>query len=93
LGRVGDIAVLTVNGGKPDTLWKTPYRAKLVNLKPGINQLRITVTNEWSNRIAGDKLLPENKRFLSPGPPAFGAARTVLNPSGLLGPVRIVALE
>lgn len=93
LGHVGDIAVVTVNGGASDTLWKNPYRVKLTNLKPGKNTIQIKVTNEWSNRIAGDKLLPEDKRFLSPGPPAFGAAglQQVLNPSGLLGPVKIVS--
>ncbi|MBW4889394.1 hypothetical protein KXQ82_06695 [Mucilaginibacter sp. HMF5004] len=92
LGRVGDIAVVTVNGSKPDTLWKPPYRLKLNTIKAGNNTVIVKVTNEWSNRIAGDKLLPENKKYLSPGPPAFGSAglKTVLNPSGLLGPVSIM---
>jgi hypothetical protein len=92
LGNVGDIAVLTVNGGKPDTLWKDPYRAKLTNLRPGNNTILIKVTNEWNNRIAGDKLSPEDKRYLTPGPPPFGlnGQAMPLSPSGLSGPVKII---
>lgn len=90
LGTVGDIAVVTVNGSKPDTLWKAPYITTLGNqLKEGKNTIEIRVTNEWSNRITGDLLLPADKRYLSPGPPPFGPPRTTLNPSGLMGPVRI----
>ncbi|MES2274656.1 MAG: glycosyl hydrolase [Bacteroidota bacterium] len=90
LGLVGDIAVVSVNGSKPDTLWKAPYRTALGSqLKPGKNTIEVKVTNEWANRIAGDLLLPADKKFLSPGPPPFGPPKTTLNPSGLLGPVEI----
>jgi hypothetical protein len=94
LGKVGDIAVVTVNGSKPDTLWKAPYTTALGKyLKPGKNTIEVKVTNEWSNRIAGDLLLPADKKFLSPGPPPFGPPKTTLNASGLLGPVEIWGVD
>jgi hypothetical protein len=55
LGTVGDIAEVSVNGTKVDTLWKPPYRIDVTGaLKPGDNLLQIAVTNQWTNRIAGD---------------------------------------
>ncbi len=98
LGAVGDIAVVTVNESKPDTLWHAPYRTSLGSqLKAGKNTIEIKVTNEWTNRIAGDALLPADKKILVPGPPPFNANRAVgpripvLPASGLMGPITIVA--
>jgi len=73
LGTVMDLAEVSVNGKSLGILWKVPYKIDVTTaLKPGINQLEIKVTNEWSNRQIGDRLLPEGKRILSPGPPARG---------------------
>jgi hypothetical protein len=96
LGKVGDIAVVTVNGSAPDTLWKAPYVTDLGRfLKTGTNTIVVKVTNEWTNRIAGDALAPADKKILAPGPPAFGGGgrQAQLAPSGLLGPVRILRKE
>jgi hypothetical protein len=92
LGRVGDIAEVSVNGRAPGQLWKAPYRVDVsAHLRPGDNQLEIKVTNQWTNRIAGDRLLPADKTIL--GPPAAerrGAGGSPPLPaSGLIGPVTI----
>jgi hypothetical protein len=55
LGKVADIAEVSVNGTKLGTLWKPPYRIDVTAaLKAGDNQLEVAVTNEWTNRIIGD---------------------------------------
>lgn len=95
LGRVGDIAVVTVNGGTPDTLWKAPYVTDLGSrLKAGKNTIVIKVTNQWTNRIAGDGQAAAGQKVLAFAPPTFGGNNPLRNPplpeSGLLGPVKIV---
>lgn len=98
LGSVGDIAVVTVNGGKPDTLWHTPYRTDVSGqLKSGKNTIQVQVTNEWTNRIAGDRLAPAGKKILASAPTPFNANRAfgprvpVLPQAGLIGPVKLIA--
>jgi hypothetical protein len=94
LGRVGDIAEVRVNGRSLGQLWKAPYRVDVsAALRPGENQLEVRVTNEWTNRIAGDRLLPAEKKIL--GPPAAerrsAAGPAPLPESGLMGPVTILS--
>jgi hypothetical protein len=94
LGTVNDLAEVSLNGKSLGILWKPPYRVDITDaVKPGENQLQIKVTNEWTNRIAGDKLLPADKRILSPvqGRPGFAGANQTLPDSGLLGPVKILS--
>ena len=77
LGTVADLAEVSLNGKSLGDLWKPPYQVDLTGaLKPGANQLTIKVTNEWTNRIIGDRLLPPEKRVLAPvGNPMGGPAR------------------
>jgi hypothetical protein len=92
LGRVGDIAEVRVNGKSLGTLWKPPYTVDVTSaLRPGANQLEIRVTNEWTNRIAGDRAAPAGQKVLSGGPPAFGGPGRPqpLPESGLMGPVEV----
>jgi hypothetical protein len=92
LGRVGDIAEVAVNGKSLGTFWKPPYLVDVTGaLRPGANQLEIRVTNEWTNRIAGDRAAPEGQKVLSGGPPSFGGPgrRLPLPESGLMGPVEV----
>jgi hypothetical protein len=61
-----------------------------------MNRLAIRVTNEWTNRLVGDRLLPPEKRVLpqaGPTPPRGGFFFGPREPaeSGLLGSVRFVA--
>ena len=55
-----------------------------------IDPLKIKVTNEWTNRLVGDREHPEHK-VLSSYPMPFGKRQYELEPSGLIGPVRIKA--
>lgn len=93
LGRVGDIAEVSINGRPLGTLWKSPWIVDVTNaLKAGDNLIEIKITNEWNNRLTGDRDLPADKKVLSdPGPLPGG--RTVpphpLEESGLLGPVTL----
>jgi hypothetical protein len=93
LGTVRDIAEVSINAKTVATLWKPPYRADITSaLKPGANQLTVKVTNEWGNRMAGDRAGPPEKRVLSGAPPAFGRA-PARGPedSGLIGPVKVLS--
>jgi hypothetical protein len=101
LGKVLDIAEVLVNGISVGTTWAPPYRVDITSaLKPGTNKLEIKVTNEWTNRQIGDRLLPPEKRVLTPpngrgaqgnaGSGAFGRPQTLAE-SGLIGEVRVVA--
>lgn len=88
LGRVANIAEVTLNGHRAGLLWAAPYRCDVTRLvKPGLNRLDIAVTNTWRNRLAYDAALPENQRktWTIAGPPA-GAP---LEPAGLAGPLQL----
>jgi hypothetical protein len=98
LGKVRDIAEVKVNGKSVGIVWAPPYRVDVTTaLEPGVNRLTINVTNEWTNRIVGDRLLPPEKRVLSQegvapprgGGPFFGPREPA--ESGLIGAVTIVA--
>ncbi|MFA7370250.1 MAG: glycosyl hydrolase, partial [Kiritimatiellales bacterium] len=59
LGRVKNIAEVSVNGKPPGILWKPPFRANITAAaKPGRNKLEIKITNLWPNRLIGDEQLP-----------------------------------
>ncbi len=91
LGDVRDLAEINLNGQPLGILWKPPYRVDATaTLHAGANQLEVRVTNEWTNRIAGDRAAPPAERVLSDVQPGFGPPRPP-EPSGLLGPVQILA--
>ena len=80
LGKVRDIAEVEVNGKSAGLVWAPPYRVDVTStLKPGPNKLAIKVTNEWTNRQMGDRLLPADKHILATPPPPPG------RPGGLGG--------
>jgi len=93
LGTVNDLAEVSVNGRVLGKLWKQPYEVDVTQaLKPGNNQLEIKVTNQWTNRIIGDRLSPDKKVLADvPARPGFGPPPTLV-PSGLLGPVKVVSI-
>jgi hypothetical protein len=96
LGRVGDIAEVTLNGHALGQLWKAPYRLDISSvLQAGENQLAIKVTNQWTNRIAGDRAAAAEKKVLAELPPGRGGGGfggpAPLPESGLIGPVTLVA--
>ncbi len=84
LGRVEVVADVFVNGRKVRTLWAPPYRCD-VELKDGVNEIRVDVSNTWFNRLAFDAAQPEAQRKTwTIGAPKAG---TPPEASGLLGPV------
>jgi len=89
LGDVRDLAQVTVNGVAMPLSWKAPFEVDVTGaLRPGANEIAVRVTNEWTNRMIGDRAMPM-KRILSAGPAPFGGMPT-LPPSGLLGPVQLI---
>jgi hypothetical protein len=95
LGQVGVIARIKLNGKDLGIAWTTPYRLNITNaVRQGPNTLEVDVVNLWTNRLIGDQLLPEDKRYThatwNPYTPANWTAWTKNakpQPSGLLGPV------
>jgi len=93
---VRDIAEVQVNGRPVGVLWAPPYRLDVTGaMKPGANRIEIKLTNEWTNRLIGDGLLPPEKRILSEAvggrAGSFGPAPQ-LKESGILGSVRLIGL-
>jgi hypothetical protein len=95
LGDVRDVAEVVVNGQTLPLLWKAPYVVDLSRaLRPGANRVEIRVTNEWTNRLIGDRAAPAGTKVLggsAPAPGAFGASPALVE-SGLLGPVTITSI-
>lgn len=90
LGRVGDVAEVRVNGQLAGTSWFAPYRIDIGKLvKPGNNQLEVKVANLWVNRLIGDQQPGAAKVTFTAAPTYKPDAP--LRPSGLIGPVQLLA--
>jgi hypothetical protein len=93
LGDVRDLAEVVVNGTTMPLAWKAPFEVDVTRaLHAGTNQVEIRVTNEWTNRLIGDRAAPPEKKILSSAPAFFGGTPP-LPPAGLLGPVSFIAIE
>jgi len=67
LGRVKNLAEVTLNGRKLGILWKAPFRLDVTGIvKPGRNLLSVRVTNLWPNRLIGDEQLPPDVEWNGP---------------------------
>ena len=83
LGDVRDLAEVFVNGQPLGVVWKPPYRVDASSaLHAGVNRIEVRVTNEWTNRILGDRAAPPDERVLTgvqagfgPRPAAAGSCR------------------
>lgn len=100
LGDVRETARVFVNGTETDLVWSLPMRTKIGHLlKPGKNTLTLEVTNLAANRIRDlDRRKVEWKKFheinfVNIFYKPFDASNWPLQPSGLLGPVKLVPLE
>jgi hypothetical protein len=61
LGKVKNVATVTVNQKKVALIWKPPFSADITDYcKSGENELEVIVTNLWPNRMIGDKKEPED---------------------------------
>lgn len=64
LGRVENMAEISVNGSTPVLLWKAPFMMDVTSLlHAGKNELTIRVTNLYPNRFIGDEHLPEKYEY------------------------------
>jgi hypothetical protein len=91
LGQVENIAEVRVNGRCLGVSWTAPWRVDITDaVKPTGNELVITVANLWVNRLVRDSGLPTENRLTwtthNPYKP-----NSPLLPSGLLGPVTVMA--
>jgi hypothetical protein len=64
LGELAEIAEVTLNGKQLGLVWLPPFRIEISGAaQAGTNKLEIRVANLWANRLNGDSLLPESRRF------------------------------
>ncbi len=92
LGNVLELASIRVNGKNMPAKWSAPFEFEVTAyLRDGENNLEITVTNLWPNRLIGDSKLPAGKRRTKTNITKFDApdSEKFLRKSGLLGPVKI----
>lgn len=86
LGRVRDVAEVTVNGRQAATLLLRPYQADITSLvQPGENTLEIAVTNALFN-----SMVFREPRLFSPGPTENPSG---LMSGGLIGPVQVKVID
>ena len=64
LGRVKNLAEVSLNGKPLGILWKPPFRVDITGAaQPGKNKLEIKVTNLWPNRLIGDEQLASDREW------------------------------
>jgi hypothetical protein len=90
LGRVENVASVTINDQPLGVAWTEPFRVEATGaLRAGRNTVTIEVTNLWPNRLIGDQRRPGSERLTSTNITKFTAESPLL-PSGLLGPVEML---
>jgi hypothetical protein len=61
LGKVKNMARVSLNGKEVGVIWTAPWRIEVTEaLKPGRNELTVEVVNLWANRLIGDEQLPDD---------------------------------
>ena len=100
LGKVSESARVWVNGQDAGILWSIPFTARIGKfLKTGTNTIEIEVANLMANRIRQmdqQKIQWRNYHeinFVNIDYKPFDASEWKLMPSGLLGPVTILACQ
>jgi len=95
LGAVRETADIRLNGMPAGVVWMRPHRVDVTTLlKPGLNNVRVDVTNLLINKILGGGPIDYSKVYEKygerfPRGDEWDLIRDPL-PSGLLGPVRLV---
>ena len=100
LGDVRESARVTINGADAAALFALPMRARVGQyLKNGTNTIDIEVTNLAANRIRDLDTrqvkwkIMHDANIVTPAYKAFDASKWPLQPSGLLGPVRLIPVK
>lgn len=89
LGKVCDLAEISINGIPAGVLWSAPFSADITGLlRKGENKIEVKITNQWTNRLIGDLKSPPGQKILSPGAFIFPGRQP--DDSGLIGPVRLL---
>ncbi len=89
LGDVKNLAEVTVNGKSLGVVWHAPYRVDATGeLRAGANEVSVKVTNSWVNRLIGDEQPNAAVKYTYADIEPYKAS-SPLQPSGLIGPVRI----
>ncbi len=92
LGQVGDVAEVWLNGEYAGTSWFAPDRVDITALaREGDNALEVRVANRWVNRLIGD-VQPGATPIASVTAPTY-MPDAPLRPSGLIGPVKVLATQ
>jgi hypothetical protein len=87
LGKVRELASVTLNGKDLGTVWTPPFRVDIGKAaRPGRNVLQIKVANLWVNRLIGDAQPDARVKYTFTTIPTY-RADAPLRESGLLGPV------
>ena len=93
LGEVREIASVKLNGKDLGVIWMHPARVDITSaVRPTGNELEIKIVNLWPNRLIGDAFLPPEKQLTKTNMHRF-TKNSHLLPSGLLGPVQILAAQ
>ncbi len=93
LGKVKEIAEVSVNGQPVGLAWRPPFRVDVTGaLKPGPNRLEVRITNLWANRMIGDAQPSTEKQYTFSTFKPYKSDSPLLE-SGLLGPVRLQAVS
>ncbi len=81
LGDVRIIAHAYLNGHDLGTLWRKPFKTDVTKyLKPGRNVLVVRLTNTFTNRLAGDALLPDDCPQRNKSLPAWAFDESIKRP-------------
>ncbi len=89
LGKVRELASVTLNGHVLGTVWTPPFRVDITKAaRPGRNVVQIAVANLWVNRLIGDAQPDVTTKYTFTTIPTY-RADAPLRESGLLGPVTI----
>ncbi len=94
LGDIRDVGIARarLNGKDLGVVWTPPFRIEIGDaLKAQGNVLEFEVTNSWRNRLVGDRDQPASRRFTKTN--ITIRKEWPLLDSGLLGPVRIFAVQ
>jgi hypothetical protein len=93
LGELSAMAKVKINGVYVGGVWTAPYRVNVTGkLHKGKNKLEITVVSTWKNRLIGDYSLPEKDKIVH-SENADLNAKSPLQKSGLLGPVKLISIK
>ncbi len=98
LGEVREVAEVLLNDRALGVVWQPPFRVDLTSAaRAGQNKLIVKITNLWINRLRGD-MVTKGKRYTRTNQAVWtssigGDETWREQPSGLLGPVRLLQVR